>query len=106
VVSVAPLRVARGIQNKVLEAIAAGLPCVVSEPVMEGLPDEVAGACLRADGEEPFAEAVVRLLAIGAHERHNMVARARLEPLGWERRLAPLEGILAAAAATSARRTA
>ncbi len=38
-VSAAPLLVARGVQNKVLEALAAGLPCVVTPPVFEGLPN-------------------------------------------------------------------
>lgn len=42
-VSVAPLLVARGIQNKVLEAIAAGLPCVVTPQVADGLPPEATG---------------------------------------------------------------
>jgi hypothetical protein len=103
---VAPLRVARGIQNKVLEAIAAGLPSVVSRPVMEGLPAEVTPACLTADAPEAFAGAVLDLLGRSVHERQAMVAQARLEPLGWERRLAPIEGILAAAVAGRTRRIA
>jgi sugar transferase (PEP-CTERM/EpsH1 system associated) len=37
-VSVAPLLTARGVQNKVLEAVAAGLPTVVTPVVAEGLP--------------------------------------------------------------------
>ena len=40
-VSVAPLLTARGMQNKVLEAIAAGLPVVVTTAVSEGLPEGV-----------------------------------------------------------------
>jgi len=36
-VAVAPMRVGRGIQNKVLEALASGLPCVVSVAAMAGL---------------------------------------------------------------------
>lgn len=36
-VAVAPLRVARGVQNKVLEAMAAGVPCVASHRAMEGV---------------------------------------------------------------------
>ncbi len=35
--AVAPMRIGRGIQNKVLEALASGLPCVVSEAAMKGL---------------------------------------------------------------------
>ena len=37
-VATAPLATARGIQNKVLEAIAAGMPVVVTPVVQEGLP--------------------------------------------------------------------
>ena len=44
-VAAAPLQIARGIQNKVLEAVAAGLPCVVTPQVAEGLPREVVPAC-------------------------------------------------------------
>ncbi len=38
-VFVAPLRIAQGVQNKVLEAMAEGIPTVVSERVMAGLAD-------------------------------------------------------------------
>ena len=41
-VAVAPLDTARGVQNKVLEAVAAGLPAVVTPAVYDGLPDAVA----------------------------------------------------------------
>jgi sugar transferase (PEP-CTERM/EpsH1 system associated) len=63
--AVAPLRVARGIQNKVLEAMALGRPLVMTRAAAEGIPlqglsgvvvsDEVAGlaqacsACLRPE---------------------------------------------------------
>jgi len=38
-VFVTPLRIAQGVQNKVLEAMAEGIPAVVSERVMAGLAD-------------------------------------------------------------------
>ena len=40
-VFVAPLRLARGVQNKVLDAAVAGLPSVVTSTVYEGLPAQV-----------------------------------------------------------------
>ena len=43
-VGIAPLQVARGVQNKALEAIAAGLPIVITPAVAEGLPAEAAPA--------------------------------------------------------------
>lgn len=36
-----PLGVAVGVQNKVIEALAAGLPCIVTPIVAEGLPREI-----------------------------------------------------------------
>ena len=36
-VSVAPLRIARGIQNKVLEAMAMGIPVVGTSSAFEGM---------------------------------------------------------------------
>ena len=39
-VAAAPLLTARGVQNKVLEAVAAGLPTVVTPVVLAGVPTE------------------------------------------------------------------
>jgi polysaccharide biosynthesis protein PslH len=97
-VSAAPLFVARGVQNKVLEAVAAGLPSVVSKAVFEGLPSEVMPACVQADGPPAFAAEIGRLLACSPAERRAMAGRATLEPLAWSRRLHVLEDILHAAA--------
>jgi sugar transferase (PEP-CTERM/EpsH1 system associated) len=94
-VSVAPLFVARGLQNKVLEATAAGLPSIVTSPVFEGLPPEVVPACGRADSPETFAASVIRLLALNAKERRTMADAADLERLDWPHQLAPLDQILA-----------
>ncbi len=58
-VAAAPLRVARGIQNKVLEAVAAGLPCIVSSEVYDGLPEEIRPACEVADSAERCADLIV-----------------------------------------------
>lgn len=58
----APLRFAAGIQNKVLEAMAAGLPVVTSSYVNDGLQAEDGQHLIVADEPEAFAEAVVLLL--------------------------------------------
>ena len=88
--AVAPLHVARGTQNKVLEAIAAGLPVVVTDVVGDGLPEEVLPACLVANSTEAFAEAVGRLLSMSPRERRAKASSAALEPLTWGNGLAPL----------------
>jgi sugar transferase (PEP-CTERM/EpsH1 system associated) len=97
-VSVAPLKTSRGVQNKVLEAIAAGLPAVVTAPVYEGLPAEVAGACTVADAPERFADGICRLLDRPASERRATAERADLTPLTWSKCLAPMLALVEGAA--------
>jgi sugar transferase (PEP-CTERM/EpsH1 system associated) len=97
-VAVAPLRVARGLQNKVLEALAAGLPNVITPAVAEGLPLAVRQACLVAHTPERFAAAICELLDLSDDDRRARVARAALEELDWHRSLAPLWDVLQGAA--------
>ena len=59
--SVAPMRIARGIQTKVLEAMSLGRPVVVTSGALEGI-DAVPGKeVLLADDADTFAAACVRL---------------------------------------------
>jgi glycosyltransferase involved in cell wall biosynthesis len=97
-VSVAPLKIARGLQNKVLEALAAGLPVVVTSTVMEGLPDEAHAGCSIANDADAFAEETLALLALSGAERRRLASRADLTALSWESQLRPLLGILEDAA--------
>jgi sugar transferase (PEP-CTERM/EpsH1 system associated) len=96
-VGVAPLQTARGVQNKVLESVAAGLPSVVTSPVFEGLPVEVHPACSRADTVADFAERALDLLALSADARRALAASANLRPLTWESQTAPVYDVLATA---------
>jgi sugar transferase (PEP-CTERM/EpsH1 system associated) len=61
-VFVAPRRFAAGVQNKVLEAMAAACPVVTTTLVNEGLGARPDQEILLADGAEPTARQVVRLL--------------------------------------------
>jgi polysaccharide biosynthesis protein PslH len=94
-VSVAPLQVARGVQNKVLEAIAAGLPCVVTPEVLDGLPLTARGACQVASSAETFADRIVWLLGQSPQARRAIADTADLTSLSWEQQLAPLVELLA-----------
>jgi polysaccharide biosynthesis protein PslH len=96
--SVVPLATARGLQNKVLEAMAAGLPVVITSVVRDGLPASLQGSCLVADARETFAAAVLSLLALGPAERRRRATGADLTALGWDRQLRPFLEVIEAAA--------
>ena len=68
-VFVAPLRFAAGIQNKVLEAMAAGLPVVASSFANEGLEAEDGRHLIVADEAETLAAAIAGLLHDAARRR-------------------------------------
>lgn len=101
-VAVAPMSIARGVQNKVVEAVAAGLPCVVSPAVFEGVPHEAAPACVARSTPPDFADAIVDLLGRSPAERRAIAARADLTSLDWGRRMASLTPILERAAGQAA----
>lgn len=100
-VVVAPLRLARGIQNKVLEAMAMGRPVVASVEAAEGIDAENGRHLLVAEGERAEADAVIRLLR--APERAadmGRAARKRMEQrYSWSAALAPLREIISGATA-------
>jgi len=84
--AVAPMRIARGIQNKVLEAMALARPVVASPMGAEGIRAEWGVELLVAESGEEFADALDRLL----NDRERAVtlgeaARRRVEAdYGWE----------------------
>jgi sugar transferase (PEP-CTERM/EpsH1 system associated) len=97
-VFVAPLRMARGIQNKLLEAMAMGLPCVASEAATAGTAVLDGEGILVAGDRDEFAEHVVRLLRDGTF-RAQMAGKARAAAelnYRWEKQLACLDRVLAA----------
>lgn len=59
---VVPLILARGIQNKILEAMAMARPVVATRPAFEGVEADEGEGVLVADEPEAFAGHVVRLL--------------------------------------------
>jgi len=95
-VVVAPLRIARGIQNKVLEAMAMARPVVASAAAFEGIEAEPGRDLLVADTAQAQAEAIRTLLAdSGRAEALGRAARRRMEEAyRWDARLAPLAGII------------
>jgi polysaccharide biosynthesis protein PslH len=97
-VAATPLRVARGMQNKVLEAAAAGLPVVVTGAVADGLPRAVQSACRIANSETAFAEGIVDLLERDQAERTRIAESVDWRALTWPARLGPVLDVIAEAA--------
>jgi sugar transferase (PEP-CTERM/EpsH1 system associated) len=105
-VCVAPLRIGRGIQNKVLQGMAMGLPLVVSPLAARGL-EAQPGRHLEVAGDPvEFAARLVRLLKSAADRRAlGRNGRAFVEAnYGWERSLFNLELLLEEAAGAGSAR--
>src|SRR4030095_13421995 len=75
-VCVAPLRIARGIQNKVLQSMALGVPVVATSAAARGLETRPQEHLLVEDDPARFAAAVVGLLSDG-DARRRLAGRAR-----------------------------
>jgi len=95
-VAVVPLRIARGIQNKILEPMAMGIPVVATPVAFEGIRAEKDQDLLVEGDEERFAGAVVKLLKEEAlRERIGSNARRAVENNhSWTQNLGKLESIL------------
>jgi sugar transferase (PEP-CTERM/EpsH1 system associated) len=95
-VAIAPLRIARGIQNKVLEALAMAKATVVSPQALAGFPKQADIPVIRAASPAEWIDAVVRLLG-DAELRRGMGGSGRRyveSHHDWNRCLAPLDHLL------------
>ena len=87
--AVAPLRIARGVQNKVLEAMAMARPVVASAQAAEGIRAEAGRDFILAQGETGFAQAVANCLQLPAS---CASARDRiLQNYDWTRNLRAID---------------
>jgi len=97
--AVAPLRIARGVQNKVLEAMAMARPVVASAQAAEGIRAEAGRDFILAQGEAEFAHAVIAQL-----ETTSNAAPARdciLAHYDWARNLSAIDPLFEAAPAAA-----
>ena len=95
-VAVAPFSIAAGIQNKILEAMAFGIPVVCTSRTAQGLSSEAAGAVEMADDAGEMAAKIANLLldpklarARGIQGRNKVAAEYR-----WDRSLGRLLQLL------------
>ena len=95
-IAVAPLRIARGIQNKVLEALAMGLPVVGTQCATQGVNGEPGRDYIVAESAEEQAAAIRGLLR-DPDEARALGARGRSfveDHYHWEVVFRPLDDIL------------
>jgi sugar transferase (PEP-CTERM/EpsH1 system associated) len=102
-VTVVPLRIARGVQNKVLESLAMGKATVVSPAPLEGLRANPGEHLLVARTPAEWADHLTQLFAdLAMRRRLGEAGRAYVETTHcWDRCLAPLGELLGLSARAS-----
>jgi sugar transferase (PEP-CTERM/EpsH1 system associated) len=93
-VTVAPLRIARGIQNKVLEAMSMAKTVVVSPQALEGIKAAPGRELLLADGVEATVDQVNAALAAPDPSIGRAARDAVVSLYGWASNLAPVVSLL------------
>ncbi len=99
--SVAPLEIARGTQNKILESMAMGVPVVASDIASRGIDARPGEDFLSARGDRQFADQVLALLR-SSEERARLSAAGRRRVLShhsWPASLSRLDRIIESALA-------
>uniref|UniRef100_A0A486XRJ9 FIG137776: Glycosyltransferase n=1 Tax=Rheinheimera sp. BAL341 TaxID=1708203 RepID=A0A486XRJ9_9GAMM len=89
---VAPMLIARGIQNKVLEAMAMNKAVVCSAMAMEGINAPASECAVIADGAEAFYSACLRLLQHPVAQCYNR--QWILDNFTWQQTLSGLQRYL------------
>ncbi len=91
-VVIAPLRIAQGVQNKVLEAMASARAVVASPQAAQGISAESGQHLMIADEPSQWVQQIETLLCDALHRRRiAAAARQRVEQVyDWSVRLAPI----------------
>lgn len=92
----APMQIGSGLQNKLLEAMAMGLPCATTTIAAAAIGIEDGRHALVADGAEAFAESLLTLLCDEARAEALAEEGYRYvrERFGWEPAVEKLEAVL------------
>jgi len=96
-VAVVPLRIARGIQNKILEAMAMGIPVVATPQALEGIEAQPGRDFILGENAEKIAEGVIQLIKkVDLRKSIGDNARRIIEKnYCWATNLQKLDSILA-----------
>ena len=99
---VVPLRVARGIQNKVLEALAMARPLIASKAALEGLDHRPVPTVTLASEPDEFAAAVIATLERStAGEQDTRGRQYVCDHYGWDAALRSLDTMFSRGAAVA-----
>ncbi len=106
-VAVAPLRIARGTQNKILQCMAMGIPVVSSSEAAKGIQAVPGENILVADGPGAFANSVINVLQDeGLRIRISDAGRQQVQRAHqWANSMKILDGVLAQCTDTASRRS-
>lgn len=90
--AIAPLQVARGVQNKVLEAMACETPVVASAQALEGISAVAGRDALSAEAPDDWLQSIGRIFDdVALADRLSQSGRTHVEShFDWNARLAPL----------------
>ena len=95
-ISVAPLAIARGTQNKILESMAMGVPVICSDKAAGGVDATPGKHLLIAKSPDRYADNIIRLLE-NADERRELSLASRQRVLSahsWPASMTRLDGII------------
>lgn len=94
--SVAPIRIARGIQNKVLEAMAMARPIVTTTPAFEGIQAVPGKELLLADAPDRFASLACQIATgeIDGKALGNAARRCAMSHYSWAAQMTRLDPLL------------
>jgi len=93
-ISVAPLRIARGIQNKVLEAMSMAKTVIVSPQALEGIAADTRHELILAKDAAGFISHLAKQLT-QADAARGLAARRRVEhSYSWDNSLQPVDSLL------------
>lgn len=91
-VAICPMRIAAGVQNKILEYMALGLPTVTSSIGFEGLEAQAGEDLLIADEPAEYVMSIEKIIG-NVDFAKNLARRARLyveRDHSWESKIAPM----------------
>jgi sugar transferase (PEP-CTERM/EpsH1 system associated) len=92
--AVAPLRIARGVQNKVLEAMAMAVPVLATPAAAEGIAYSCNDGMQVCDGERQLAEATTRLLKQAGSEPTRAARQWVCQRYDWDINLGRMHELL------------